>query len=442
VLSGPRTRLFALSRSSTYGSRSAHPEHTVELAPPGAGASTSAACAGGEGVLALSPSSPAPRETTGSRRRTLQDQPKREDEHRPLLHRQFMVESAIDGASQDRAAGLAIAKSQAALDYYSLLEHNQHRRDVCASVASSQETQRQDAEGLAVFEGEELTCTVDRYVRRIIKYSRCSECNVVIGCLYLERIKKEHPELELTPFNLQRLMLCACMVAAKVFDDVYYNNRHWAEIGELGVKETNDIELKFLSALDFNCHVKREEYNEFVASLETCSRLLRSPLDKKRRPPPVQIKRLSVSAQHTPISPSASKSTSPSGRWASSPSGRSHASTEGYGPVKPLDSKLSAESTPCATTPRATASRLASVSTRSSGRLSPPRESRASQGARGRTKPTTNLDGMPAQSGGSGDGPDSGEGHPQGNARGAQTHDSLAVEPRQGLRAKVFSRWG
>jgi len=222
-----------------------------------------------------------------------------------ISHSDFIDMCSKDAEAQGRALQLAINKAQAALDYFSRLEHNSTRSEeaMSSSAASSRETVKQDAsDGLAVFEGEQLACTVERYVKRIIKYSHTSECNVIIAFLYLERIRNDHCELELTPFNLQRLLLCACMIAAKMFDDIYYTNRHWAEIGELTCEEMNNLELKFLAALDFKCHVQREEYNEFVAHLDSCPQLLGTPLDiLRRRSSSLQSKRLSVSSLHTPL---------------------------------------------------------------------------------------------------------------------------------------------
>lgn len=38
----------------------------------------------------------------------------------------------------------------------------------------------------------------------------------------------------------------AVMTAAKMFDDFYYSNQHWAEVGGISVTEMNNIELEFL----------------------------------------------------------------------------------------------------------------------------------------------------------------------------------------------------
>jgi hypothetical protein len=100
------------------------------------------------------------------------------------------------------------------------------------------------AEILSPFEGSPLCCPVERYVKRMMKYGGCSPCNVVIGLMYLHRIQKRYPIVNLSPTNVQRLLLTAVMVACKVFDDIYYSNKYWGMIGELDVAEMRELELR------------------------------------------------------------------------------------------------------------------------------------------------------------------------------------------------------
>jgi hypothetical protein len=45
------------------------------------------------------------------------------------------------------------------------------------------------------------------------------------------------------------------MVAAKFFDDVYYNNEYFAKVGGISNKELNALEIEFLNYLNFNLFV-------------------------------------------------------------------------------------------------------------------------------------------------------------------------------------------
>jgi hypothetical protein len=77
-----------------------------------------------------------------------------------------------------------------------------------------------------------------------MKYGGCSACNVIIGIMYLQRIQRTCPLLELSPTNVQRLLLTAVMIACKVFDDIYYSNKYWGMIGELTAAEMRTLEIR------------------------------------------------------------------------------------------------------------------------------------------------------------------------------------------------------
>ena len=100
------------------------------------------------------------------------------------------------------------------------------------------------------------------FFERMLHYSGCSPCCFLVGVIYLQRINiKCNSELVITPFNLQRLLLTAVMIASKYLDDLYSSNKHWASIGDLDTRELNKLELELLQMLDFSLGLTRECYN-------------------------------------------------------------------------------------------------------------------------------------------------------------------------------------
>lgn len=179
-----------------------------------------------------------------------------------LSHQDFMAECKKDAQRQAEACDMVVEKAQKALEFY-------HKSGECSPTDPD--------DTLTLFEGSHLSCTVKRYVLRMMKYARCSMCNIVIGFIYLERIKRDYPVLMLSPTNLQRLLLTAVMVASKQFDDIYYSNKHWADVGELSTAAVNTLELKFLGLLNFACNVQREEYDSYISALPTSPMIISGP---------------------------------------------------------------------------------------------------------------------------------------------------------------------
>jgi hypothetical protein len=129
------------------------------------------------------------------------------------------------------------------------------------------------------FEGS-LPCPLQpsAYISRMLKYSRCSPCNLVVAVIYLERLKKAVREdtegsqrgarvLRLTSHSTQRLLLTAVMLACKFLDEPVVKNKQWGLIGDLSVTEMNELELDFLWALKFSLNITRNEYDQCRATL-------------------------------------------------------------------------------------------------------------------------------------------------------------------------------
>ena len=74
-----------------------------------------------------------------------------------------------------------------------------------------------------------------------------------------------HPQVSIDPILTihYRLILTSVTIAHKYYDDIYYNNRVIAELGGISVQELNQLEVEFLSKINFNIHVEGEEYDVY-----------------------------------------------------------------------------------------------------------------------------------------------------------------------------------
>lgn len=56
-------------------------------------------------------------------------------------------------------------------------------------------------------------------------------------------------------FNYNRLLITGIMLAAKFYDDQYYNNEYYSRVGGITKKEINELEIEFLNYINFNLYV-------------------------------------------------------------------------------------------------------------------------------------------------------------------------------------------
>mmetsp|Transcript_20360 Transcript_20360/g.50022 ORF Transcript_20360/g.50022 Transcript_20360/m.50022 type:complete len:378 (+) Transcript_20360:50-1183(+) len=117
-------------------------------------------------------------------------------------------------------------------------------------------------------DNETMGMTPTAFVKRLLRYGACSSCSIVLGLLYLGRLKRRlWADMHLTTQTYQRLLVVACLVANKFADDHGANNTKWARAARMTVRELNALELCFLFALSFDLAVQTEEYKCFLRSI-------------------------------------------------------------------------------------------------------------------------------------------------------------------------------
>ncbi len=71
----------------------------------------------------------------------------------------------------------------------------------------------------------------------------------------------------LTELNVHRVVITAVLLAAKFFDDAYYNNAYYAKVGGVLVSEMNSLEVEFLFRINFSLRVVPEVFKKYHAEL-------------------------------------------------------------------------------------------------------------------------------------------------------------------------------
>lgn len=147
----------------------------------------------------------------------------------------------------------------------SLLEKMVARNDLYVSTSSHALSPQR----LTVFHGLKApSISVEKYMERVFKYANCSPACFVVAYAYLERFIHQQPGLPITSLNVHRLLITSVMVAAKFWDDAYYNNAYYAKVGGVNTLEMNRLELEFLFTLGFRLHVTVEMFDSYCSHLE------------------------------------------------------------------------------------------------------------------------------------------------------------------------------
>ena len=119
-----------------------------------------------------------------------------------------------------------------------------------------------------------MCCLIGHLIRfiiyRIHKYASCSNECFVLALVYIDRLIQRNNFL-LTELNVHRVVITAVLLAAKFFDDAYYNNAYYAKVGGVLVSEMNGLEVDFLFRINFSLHVTPELFHKYRAELASHS---------------------------------------------------------------------------------------------------------------------------------------------------------------------------
>jgi len=101
---------------------------------------------------------------------------------------------------------------------------------------------------------------------RIQKFACCSNECFILALIYIDRLIQRNNFL-LTELNVHRVVITAVLLAAKFFDDAYYNNAYYSKVGGVLVAEMNGLEVDFLFRINFSLHVTPELFDKYKAEL-------------------------------------------------------------------------------------------------------------------------------------------------------------------------------
>ena len=96
----------------------------------------------------------------------------------------------------------------------------------------------------------------------IHRYASCSNECFILALIYIDRLIQRNNFL-LSELNVHRVVITSVLLAAKFFDDAYYNNAYYAKVGGVLVHEMNGLEVDFLFRINFSLHAAPDEFSKY-----------------------------------------------------------------------------------------------------------------------------------------------------------------------------------
>lgn len=116
--------------------------------------------------------------------------------------------------------------------------------------------QRTNAFPVSVFHGRPLSSSIEDFIHKICTCAKLDESVVLVAAVYLSRIlEKADGKLPVSSCTVHRLLLQALTVGAKFVLDHPRSNKAMASFANLPVNKFNQLEVKFLCAIQYDLAV-------------------------------------------------------------------------------------------------------------------------------------------------------------------------------------------
>lgn len=136
-----------------------------------------------------------------------------------------------------------------------------------------------------------------KWVNQVLSATRLPSATILLSLNYLTIRLRDHPPRTASSSDNQiyRLLAVALILGSKFLDDNTFINRSWSDVSGIRVSELNDLEMEWLSAIDYNLHCDPNDPNGF----STWHRAWKE-YESQQRPRPARLSPLNTNLRQMP----------------------------------------------------------------------------------------------------------------------------------------------
>ena len=108
--------------------------------------------------------------------------------------------------------------------------------------------------------------SIKDYLTRIHTYTHIEKNTLILSLIYIDRLCKIS-KLTLTCYNIHRILFTSILISIKYNEDTFYDNKYYAEIAGVPLKELNNLEYNFVNLIHFLLYVKDETFKNYESYL-------------------------------------------------------------------------------------------------------------------------------------------------------------------------------
>lgn len=108
--------------------------------------------------------------------------------------------------------------------------------------------------------------TIKDYILRLAKHSKVNESTIIITLIYIDRICNMN-HLNLTYYNIHKLILASFILAIKYNEENYYSMSYYSKIGGISLSELNNLEFECLILIRYNLFIQPKLFDKYYKDL-------------------------------------------------------------------------------------------------------------------------------------------------------------------------------
>ena len=117
--------------------------------------------------------------------------------------------------------------------------------------------------------------TIKDYLYRIQSLTEVEDNTLILSLIYIDKIC-ENASIILSEFNIHKILFSSILIAIKFNEDLYYDNKFYAEVAGVSPKELKKMESEFLRLIKFELYIKKKifgQYKNYVSKINNINNI-------------------------------------------------------------------------------------------------------------------------------------------------------------------------
>ena len=109
--------------------------------------------------------------------------------------------------------------------------------------------------------------SIEQYLMRIQTYSNMEKNTLIVSLIYIDKFCKISG-ISLNYHNIHRILFTSILISIKYNEDRFYENKYYADIAGVSLKELNSLEYNFVYLMNFLLYVNDETFKKYKSYLD------------------------------------------------------------------------------------------------------------------------------------------------------------------------------